>query len=94
MADRYHNTVTQVLTAGTAFTYTHGLTANGSQVAPDSVVVTPEHGASIGANSFRITNKATDVCSIIMDKEINPTGSPVAITCRVDAIYWPSNLGR
>lgn len=93
MADRYHNATTVVLTAGTERAWTHGLTAGGAQVAPDEVIATFEHGASIGANSVRVTNKGTNVCSVLLDKEINPTGSPVAITCRLDAVYWHSQFG-
>lgn len=94
MGDRYHNSTTAVLTSGVEAAWTHGLTAGGQQVAPDEVVATFEHGASIGANSVRVTNKGTAVCSVILDKEINPTGSPVAITVRLDAIYWHSVDGR
>lgn len=93
MADQYHRAATQALTLGGAYTYTHGLTANGSAVAPDHVTVTPEHGASIGVVTPRVTHKGTDVASIILDGQTaNP---PVAVvTCRVDAYYYPSNLGR
>lgn len=93
MADRYHNATTLVLTAGTERAWTHGLTAGGAQVAPDEVNASYEHGASIGANCVRVTNKGANVCSVILDKEINPTGSPIAITVRLDAVYWHSLAG-
>lgn len=93
MADRYQSAVTVIMTAGAERAVTHGLTEGGNSVAPDEVIATFEHGASIGANSVRVTSKGTLVVSVILDKEVNPSGSPLAITCRLDCIRWHSAVG-